>query len=103
MDTTLADRITFLRKSARVGRKRLSIYCGLGDSHVGQLERGDVTNPALQTLRALAEGTGVSLGWLATGEGDAPSAGDIADRFASIADPAQDDADDAPSPSTVAA
>lgn len=85
MDTTLASRVKFLRESAHIGRKRMSLECSLGASHIGQIERGEVTNPALDTLRAIAARTGVSLGWLATGEGDAPDAGDVAARFVAFA------------------
>lgn len=38
------------------------------------VERGDVTNLAEKTLRAIADATGATLPWLAFGLGDAPSA-----------------------------
>lgn len=94
MDTnTLAERVTFLRKSSGIGRKKLSLECKLGASHVGQLERGDVTSPGVDTLLALASRTGASFEWLATGTGTPPDVAAVAARFAGLASSHDDDED----------
>lgn len=95
--TTLASRVTYLRESAGIGRKKLSMACSLGASHIGQLERGDVTSPGVETLLAIASRTGAPFEWLATGSGTPPTAASIAARFAEIASQHDDDDDAAPS------
>lgn len=49
--------------------KSLSREAGLSEAHVGMVMRGQIKSPSVETLRPLAEKAGVSLAWLATGQG----------------------------------
>lgn len=70
---TIAERVDYLRELSGLDRAALSKLCGLSQSHVGMLIRGDVENPHPDTSRALARTLGVSLDWLLDGVGKAPS------------------------------
>jgi transcriptional regulator with XRE-family HTH domain len=51
----------------------LSKLAGLpSGSHVGLIESSARPNPTIETVRALAAALGVSVGWLANGEGEPP-------------------------------
>lgn len=43
-------------------------------SHVGQIERGQLTSPRFDTLTKIAEALGADPYWLLTGEGEGPVA-----------------------------
>jgi transcriptional regulator with XRE-family HTH domain len=49
--------------------KPLSKEAGLGETHVGMIARGDVTNVKTETVYAIARAAGVSGAWLLTGKG----------------------------------
>lgn len=49
--------------------KPLSKEAGLGETHVGMIARGDVTNVKTETVYAIAKAAGVSGAWLLTGKG----------------------------------
>lgn len=53
--------------------KALSLAAHLGASHVGQISRGKLANPQLETLQAIAAAAGVSVAWLASGKGSPDS------------------------------
>lgn len=72
--TTLAQRIRAAQHLAGLTQSQLALRAGLARSHVSlilqRLERGgDEGTVKLATLRAIAAAAGVSLGWLASGEG----------------------------------
>lgn len=73
MQTSLAQRVAYLREASGRDAAPLSRLCGLASSHLGMIERGDVTNLAEKTLRAIADVTGTPLPWLAFGLGEAPA------------------------------
>ena len=81
MATTIASRVGYLREAAQVGRKRLSEECGLAATHVGQIERGEVAQPDVATLQAIAARTGAELLWLMLGEGHPPTPESVAALF----------------------
>lgn len=75
MATTLAERMQWIidnrrrEGGARWDAKTLSVAAGLAPSHVGQIVRGETTNPRLDTLRKIAETAGVSESWFTSGKG----------------------------------
>lgn len=79
MAATLAGRMQWILANRRKSggdpwdAKALSLAAGLGSSHVGQIARGALKNPQLETLQAIAAAAGVSAAWLATGAGNADS------------------------------
>ncbi len=73
MTSTLAERVRELCDAYGGSRERLSTLCGLAPSHLGLMVAG--RNQSLRTDVAvkIADATGVSLDWLATGRDPAPS------------------------------
>lgn len=70
---TLAKRLEWAREHSGVSQRRLAKLSGLkSERHILQLESGERLNPELKTLTAIAGALGVSVGWLASGEGDRP-------------------------------
>lgn len=70
---TLAKRLAWAREQSGVSQRRLAKLAGLkSERHVCQLESGERLNPELKTLTAIAGTLGVSVGWLASGEGERP-------------------------------
>lgn len=68
---TLASRVNWLLQQTEMSARALSLKAGLSPNHVGMLARGTVaTRPAHDTLAALARAAGVSVEWLASGEGE---------------------------------
>jgi transcriptional regulator with XRE-family HTH domain len=51
---SLAERISFYRRRARLSERRLAELAGLSRSLVRQLEQGQRQNPTLDTLRRIA-------------------------------------------------
>lgn len=45
------------------------MLAGLGQSHVGQIERGEVKKPSGEVVLKIAQTLGVSVLWLLTGRG----------------------------------
>lgn len=67
---TSADRIRHARKEAGLTQEELGKRCGVTRAAVAQWEAQDEkkrTEPTLESYRAIAEATGVSLEWLLTG------------------------------------
>jgi len=70
---TLAKRLDWARSKSGVSQRRLAKLAGLkSERHISQLEKGERLNPELKTLTAIAGALGVSVGWLANGEGQMP-------------------------------
>jgi len=69
----LPERLRALREMAGLTRKELAKLSGLADSHVGLIESARRSAPSAETLAKIAKATGVPLGWLATGDGRAPT------------------------------
>ena len=69
---SISQRLRRIREASGLGGKRLSEICGLGNSHVRMIERGDVKTPDLRTVEKLAEKLGVSAPWLMFGVGEYP-------------------------------
>lgn len=68
---TLASRVSWLLQQTGMSARALSLKAGLSPNHVGMLARGAVaTRPSHETLSAVARAAGVSLAWLADGEGE---------------------------------
>lgn len=70
--TGIAERLSQARGARGLSRRALSLRAGLAQAVVGQIERGDVTSPALETVSKLAVALEVSLDWLVTGAGEGP-------------------------------
>ncbi len=79
MGQTLAARMQWVLTNRRKpsgdpwDAKALSVAARLGPSHVGQIARGKLVNPQLETLQAIAAAAGVSVAWLASGKGSPDS------------------------------
>ena len=72
---TLAERLKWARNQARISQRALARAAQLkSERHVGQFESGERDNPELKTLQALADALGLSIGWLANGDGEMPEA-----------------------------
>lgn len=69
MATTLAQRLARLVR--KHGRKKLIEASGIAAKTFDNWKAGVTTNPGLEKLKPLADAAGVSLEWLATGEGPA--------------------------------
>jgi transcriptional regulator with XRE-family HTH domain len=73
--TTLAERLRWVLDHQHAPNgdpwtpKALSRAAGLGESHVGQIASGTVTDPRGTTLEKIARAAGVSHAWLASGAG----------------------------------
>jgi len=69
---TLAKRLAWAREKSGLSQRKLSELSGLTARHVALIEAGERDNPELKTLHALADTLGISVGWLANGEGESP-------------------------------
>jgi len=100
--TTVADRIKYL--GSCVGSlRRLDKAAGLHPGHVHALANR-ITDPHTSTLQKVADGAGVSCGWLANGEGALPDPEEVraaVDRAVGSAADADREADE-PDPSEAA-
>lgn len=71
---TVGDRVRQILELRNVSARELSRRAGLGETQVALLVKRYERNPdvttSLATLTAIASGGGVSLKWLATGQGD---------------------------------
>lgn len=93
---TLGQRLEWARKVAKLSQRGLARRAGLGSQrHVGLIESGERDNPELKTLQKVADTLGVSLGWLATGEGERPTAETIR---ATVGDEPESESDEATDP-----
>jgi transcriptional regulator with XRE-family HTH domain len=87
---TLGQRLEWARKVAKLSQRGLARRAGLGSQrHVGLIESGERDNPELKTLQKVADTLGVSIGWLANGEGERPTAETIR---ATVGEPDHEDA-----------
>ena len=68
METTVHQRIVQARERASMTQSELAKALGAGQPHVCRWEHG--THPRPQRIRQIAEVLGVSLAWLAIGEGN---------------------------------
>lgn len=57
----LADFVSQKRNEAGLTSKQLADKSGLSPAYISRIEKGDYENPSLPTMRALAEGLGLSL------------------------------------------
>lgn len=73
MVETIAARVQHVREIAGLSRSALSQLAGLAQTHVGLIERKAEANPQVSTLTSLSRVLGVSIDWLATGEGVGPT------------------------------
>lgn len=72
---TFSERLRWARAATGLSARRLGVAARLpSNRHIGFLESGQHENPALKTLQALAGALGVTVGWLANGEGRKPAA-----------------------------
>jgi transcriptional regulator with XRE-family HTH domain len=69
----LADRLSWLRRQARLTRDQLAQLAGVSVHTVQSLEQGRIASPSLRTVLGLARGLGVTVGELV---GDPLEAGD---------------------------
>lgn len=67
METTVHQRIVYARERVSMTQAELARAVGAGQPHVCRWEHG--THPRPQRVRQLAHALGVSVAWLATGEG----------------------------------
>jgi transcriptional regulator with XRE-family HTH domain len=65
----IAERIESVRAELGISRRELSRRAGLSPSHVEQLTAGRVVTPSAVVVAAIAHALGVSVDWLATGQG----------------------------------
>lgn len=78
--TTIAERLEACRLAVPgLSARGLARLAGLrSPTHVHAIEAGDVVDPGVRTVGALAEALGVNPGWLAFGVGEFPSVASIA-------------------------
>ncbi len=67
VEETFGGRVRALRAERGLSQEALAGLCGHGNSWLSRIE-GDITEPSLADLRALADGLKVAVGWLVTGE-----------------------------------
>jgi transcriptional regulator with XRE-family HTH domain len=71
----LGRRLAQARALGSVSRRRLSFLAGVSPRIVQMLESGHIQDPLTSTLQKVAGALGVSMDWLAGGEGEEPSEG----------------------------
>ena len=72
--SALGRRLALARAGAAVSARELSSLAGMSPSMVGHIESGRVQTVGSDHVVALARVLGVSIGWLAAGQGAEPSA-----------------------------
>ena len=70
---TIANRLRWAREQTGLSARALSVLVEASPALVGLIERGDVESPRLETLSALADALGTTVGWLLAGEGEPPT------------------------------
>lgn len=83
--STVAQRVAYLAEHAGVDPTTLSLYAGLGPSHVRQLAAGKIAEPTTGTLVALARVCGATSEWIILGRGRAPDPDAVRERVAVVA------------------
>lgn len=76
---TLVDRLAYLIDAADLDRSGLSRLAGLSPTHVGQILRGAVRDPASSTIEAICRTLDISSDWLLSGKGERPGAAHLRD------------------------
>ena len=61
---TLAERVVYLRKAARIERIDVEKGAGIGHANLWRIENGETLNPEIVTLVALADFFGVTVDYL---------------------------------------
>ncbi len=79
----VGGRVGFARRLAGVSQRALSELVGLSPTYLGAVERGTFL-PGTGPLFALADALGVSAGWLARGDGEAPNAETVRAAIAAV-------------------
>ena len=74
---TLSGRLRWARKAAGISISQLDHLVGLTPGHVRQIETGTLKDIRVSTANRLSKALGISIEWLVTGDGTAPSAGEI--------------------------
>lgn len=77
--STVAARLKWAREASGLSGRVLARKAGLSLSHVSIIESGKRRTVATSTANALATALGISWVWLLSGEGKAPSEGQIRD------------------------
>jgi transcriptional regulator with XRE-family HTH domain len=72
MLVNISTRLEQARTARGLSRRKLSLSAGLSPTLVGQIERGEVVNPGVETVVKLATKLGVGFAWLAVGDGEGP-------------------------------
>jgi transcriptional regulator with XRE-family HTH domain len=72
---TLSGRLKKARTAAKISARRLDKLAGLTPGHTTLIESGRRPNPTATTAAALARALDVSLEWLVSGRGAAPTSG----------------------------
>ena len=73
----LSERLGRLRKLAGLSNSELDRLSELRKGHSWAIEHNDKANPELRTIQGLAATLGTTVGYLANGEGDGPTATDV--------------------------
>lgn len=79
---TLGDRVRYVQNKAG-GSANLEKLTGATPSQQSKVIRNQVQSPGIQLMAAIAKAGGVSLDWLATGEGE-PGNGDSASGYVAL-------------------
>jgi transcriptional regulator with XRE-family HTH domain len=87
MTQTIGDRIR--RARGETSQSELAERAGTTQARISLLESGLLLDPRIGTARRLAEALGVDLGWLLTGRGSGPVAGNPDSGPASGPDPGE--------------
>jgi len=82
--TDLASRVKLLCDAAGTSREHLSKLCGLTPSHIGLMVAGRNQNVRGDVAARIAKVFGCDLGWLITGEGQAPDAAHVRASVAAL-------------------
>lgn len=69
MDPKIIDRIKRARLAAGLSQNDLAVACGTTNMSISRIERGVHTDMRASLLLAIADATGTSLDWIATGRG----------------------------------
>lgn len=77
----MAGRLKSLCARAGISHESVSLAAGLSAGHVGVIVNGHVKSPRMDATAKIARALGVSLDWLALGEGAEPDPGAVSTRI----------------------
>ena len=80
---TMAQRLTHLREMGGLSRFELHVLAKISRGFPGHIETGRVQDVGVAVLGRIADVFGVSIDWLARGDGKAPTARSVADAVKS--------------------